>query len=394
MPISKKKLLEKYSSSTAVGPFKGKIVIGFCYYIAGPIALQQLVEQGMLVIKIEHKPTGDPTRGFFSQEIFNNFTRGQLSVAIDYKNSEDLLLLQQLLRIADVIVDNRSVRAKENDTQLTGFLASDKKAPVIHCSLDGFPDASHNRMPGLDASIQAYTGFAHTNCSAPNMPLKIGAPVLDFTTGLLAAHYICTNLFALTQSPCLSPETKQVLQITVSLAGTSVWLQAMQFLDTMSGDEYLRSGNKDRYAAPFSYYTTKNGLISIATVNEVQFETFCLNVLKNPMLHTRYPTIQQRIENQDDFEQALNTLLKANDTEYWLTECEKWGVPVAPVLRVSEALKMPFIQSMVGSTADGKPTITHGTKQSLFPTQALPPAPQLGQNTEDIRSLMQLNSKL
>ncbi len=55
-------LLSRYQSEVLLGPLNGVIVLGFCYYVAGPIALQNLVGQGALVIKVERKPLGDPTR--------------------------------------------------------------------------------------------------------------------------------------------------------------------------------------------------------------------------------------------------------------------------------------------------------------------------------------------
>ncbi|AML49094.1 CoA-transferase [Coxiella burnetii] len=386
-------LLSRYQSEVLLGPLNGVIVLGFCYYVAGPIALQNLVGQGALVIKVERKPLGDPTRYVSPPAIFNSLAHGQLSVAIDFNEEDDRKLLENLFEVVDVIVDNRSVKAKETDKLLTAYLDKPKKAhPLIYCSIDGFPDAKVNRMPGLDASAQAITGLAYTNCSSPNNPLKVGTPILDITTGLLAANYILANLYLLSQES-LPPETKQVIRIAVSLAGTSVWLQANQFLDALGGrGEYFREGNRDRYAAPFSYYQTKNGLISIATVNEDQFRKFCTNVLEQPEFHQRYPTIQIRIENQAAFDQDLNQILKNKNREYWLTKCKKYDVPAAPVLTVSQAAQQNFFKGLIKSTRDGMPVVTHGAANSLFPFKRSLPAPTLNRDHNDVEAA--LRSKL
>ena len=391
----RKTLLKHYRSTALPGPLNGKIVLGFCYYVAGPIALQSLVQQGALVIKIERKPLGDPSRKVFSSDIFNTLSHGQLSVAIDYADSNDQELINELFEIADVIVDNRSIRAKENDQFLSSFLEKDNKTgPVIYCSINGFPNAEINRMPGLDASAQACTGLAYTNCFTLDNPLKVGVPLLDITTGLLAANYILANLVLVSQK--LLPEsTKQVIQIAVSLAGTSVWLQANQFLDAMSGNEYLRVGNRDRYAAPFSYYTAKDGLISIATVNEDQFHKFCIHVLENPGFHARYPTILKRIQDQDAFERDLNTLLSTEKKEYWLERCKEQDIPAAPVLTVSQSLEQNFVKNLIATTRDGGPIVTHGAEHSFFKRLEKPrSAPALGQDTEEVKSTILFKSKL
>ena len=381
----KEELLEKYQSIISSGPLNGKIVLGFCYYVAGPVTLQNLVQQGALVIKLERKPFGDPSRYVFSQNIFNTLAHGQLSVSINPEDADDQALLKELFEISDVIVDNRSVRAKENDLLLNNFLGNDNKSsPVIYCSIDGYPDAKTNNMTGLDASAQACTGLAYTNCATPSNPLKVGVPVLDITTGLLAANYILANL-AFLNSPSI--KNNQVIQIAVSLAGTSVWLQSNQFLDAMSGNEYLRTGNQDRYAAPFSYYTAKDGLISIATVNEGQFQKFCTHVLENSDFHAAYPTIGKRIHNQDAFENGLNALLMNESTDYWLEKCKKHNIPAAPVLTVSQSLKQDFVKKLITSSDNGMPIVTHGATNSFFTNKKeFRAAPKLGQDNQTVRS--------
>lgn len=386
----RERLLAYYKDQTQPGPLKGVIAIGFCYYVAGPIVLQTLVRQGALVIKIEGKPAGDPSRKVFSPSIFNSLTHGQLSVALDYKKEEDRHLLQELLNIADVIVDNRSVDARERDEVLQNYLASpNKQNDKIYCALGAFPNEKINKMPGLDASVQAITGFAYSNAPSFSEPLKVGVPILDITTGLLAANYIASNLFFLAKHK-LPAETKNILSFSVSLAGTSFLLQANQIINALERNEYFRKGNQDKFAAPFSYYTTKNGLISIATVNENQFKIFCLEVLKNKDFYEKYPLVEKRIERQDEFEKDLNRLLKEKNKEDWLLECQAHRVPAAPVLTVSEATQQRFFNESLRFSANEKPIITDAISHSLFspPKLGNAPAPEVDQDHEVLSSIL------
>lgn len=388
--IMKKELLDQYQSKLYPGPLKGTLVIGFCYYVAGPIALQSLVRQGALVIKIEAKPIGDPSRRVFSPSIFTSLTHGQLSIALDLQQSEDRQLLQTLLDITDVIVDNRSVEAQERDQLLQNYLKkSNKSTDKIYCTIDGFPNAKVYRMPGLDASIQAITGFAYSNCNSPSQPLKVGVPILDIVTGLLAAQHIISHLLFLSRNE-LPAAMKNVARIAVSLAGTSMWLQSNQLINALEGKEYFRIGNQDKFAAPFSYYTTSNGLISIATVNETQFKSFCFNVLEDKAFHEKYPTVEKRIECQSDFERELNELLVTKDREYWLDKCKTHRVPAEPVLTVSEAAQQSFVKELISYSTDQKPIITTGVFQSLFPLPKsnLAPAPALDQDHQSLAHVL------
>ncbi|MBA2656824.1 MAG: CoA transferase [Tatlockia sp.] len=380
--LTKAELLKEYKQNILPGPLNGLVVLGFCYYVAGPIALQSLVSQGALVIKVEKTPLGDPSRNVFSHSYFNSLTFNQLSVAIDYDDEKDKQLLASLISIADAIVDNRSVRAKKNDKILNNhFFNANKQRPQIYCSINGYPNEEVNNSPALDASIQAATGLAYTNCESIEKPLKIGVPVLDQVTGLLASNYVISNLYFLSRFPTLPESAKKMIYISVSMAGVSMWLQAGQVIRALEkGEEIFRTGNQDQFAVPFSYYTAKNGLMSVATVNEEQFKRFCLFVLEDCDFHTNYSTVQIRLEKQAQFEKDLNARLITRDREYWCGLCKKLDIPASPVLTVSQAIEQDFFKEIIHSTVDGKNIVTQGVSHSFFEKSNPNSAPSLGQH--------------
>jgi CoA:oxalate CoA-transferase len=393
LQVAKEKLLAKYKDHILPGPLNGIVVLGFCYYVSGPLALQNLVTQGALVIKIEKQPIGDPSRYVFSPDMYNALSHNQLSIALDYSKTHDRQMLLSLLKIADVIVDNRSVKAKKNDPILQYHLNSlDKSSPQVYCSINGYPNEDTHSKTALDASVQAETGLAYSNCFSPSKPLKVGIPILDQVTGLIASQYIISNLYLLSRFPSLPESAKKIIYISVSMAGASMWLQTGQVIRALEGrGEFLRSENKDQFAAPFSYYTTKNGLVSIATVNEQQFERFCINVLNDSDFHTKYPTVQVRLEQQAQFEQDLNEKLQTETKEFWCNLCLKYDIPASPVLTVSEAIKQDYCKEVVSNSSDGKFIVTHGTKNSFFPRSIPAPAPILNQNYEGLAEIITNN---
>lgn len=391
--MAKEKLLANYKDNILPGPLNGIVVLGFCYYLSGPFALQNLVSQGALVIKVERKPIGDPSRKVFSPGFFNSLSHNQLSIALDHHSTDDQQLLTSLLEIADVIVDNRSVQAKRNDSLLQNHLSNiDKLNLQVYCSINGYPNEDVYNKPGLDASVQAETGFAYTNCASPTTPLKVGSPILDQVTGLLASNYIMANLYFMSRLPSSSKSSKKVIYISVSLAGVSMWLQAGQVIRALEGNgEFLRTGNQDQFAAPFSYYTTQNGLISVATVNEEQFRKFCLNVLNDQAFHNKYPTTQIRLEKQEQFECDLNAKLMSQTREYWCSQCEKYAIPASPVLTISEAIKQDFFKELLNYSTDGRAIITHGARNSFFNKARPISAPSLGRDHNSLSSLQLSN---
>jgi CoA:oxalate CoA-transferase len=387
--LTKEQLLEEYENNVLLGPLNGIVILGFCYYVAGPIALQNLVNQGALVIKIEKTPIGDPSRHVFSSAYYNSISHGQISIAIDYDDEEDRQLLSALISIADAIIDNRSIRAKQNDKILQRhFCNPNKEHPKIYCSINGYPNEKLNTDPGLDASVQAATGLAYTNCASEENPLKTGVPILDQVTGLLAANHVISNLYYLQTSPFLPESAKEMIYISVSMAGVSMWLQAGQVIQVLEeGSEIFRKGNQDQFAVPFSYYTAKNGLLSVATVNEEQFKRFCLSVLEDGDFYSIYPTFELRLKNQDEFEKELNKRLLNNDREYWCQRCKEIGIPASPVLTISEAIQQEFFKDILHRSTDGQPIITQGTSHSMFIKRHPEPAPKFNQQHASLTNL-------
>lgn len=394
--LAKKKILMKYESNILPGALEGKIVVGFCYYVAGPMALQNLVDEGALVIKVEKKPIGDPSRYVFSRNMFNSMSYNQLSVAIDYNNPSDRKSLGRLLCIADVIVDNRSFEAKKKDTILQQHLQNpDKPQKQVYCSIIGFPNPEVNNDLALDASVQAGTGLAYTNCSEPDKPLKVGVPILDQTVGLLAAKKIISSLYFLLRFPSLPEGANKLICLSVSMAGAAMWLQTGQIINFLEGDNFLRSGNKDRFAVPFSFYTTKNGLMSIATVNEHQFKRFCMDVLKDETFYNKYSTFEIRLKNQDQFEEDLNNKLKNNSKEYWSQLCKEHRIPASPVLTIPEVMQKDFVKELMHSSTNGRPVVTCGISNSFFKAKnSLVPAPRLDQDRKALFELLADDRKL
>ncbi|MCP4475992.1 MAG: CoA transferase [Gammaproteobacteria bacterium] len=359
----KSTLLEHYSAKLLPGPLNGLIVVGYSYYVAGPIAMQQLVNLGALVIKIEGKPLGDPTRQFLSEEMFNALNYGQLSVAINYKKPQDRQFMAKLLKEAHIILDNRSPKSKQNDLILQNHFKQCGKRQ-IYCSINGFPQPDKYAFPAVDASVQAATGFPYTNCHGEDSPLKVGAPILDYTSGLLAVTYTLANLAFLNKT--LYPNIKHnIMRIRASLAGASIWFQTGQIIHALKGAEFFRSGNQDKFAAPFSYYTAKDGLISIATVNEKQFKRFCLYVLNDQKFHEQYPTIEIRIKKQAEFENALNDRLKTKNAAYSHKHCIEYHIPSSPVLKVKQVIKKDYVRPLLKQTTDGKSIVSPGINVSI-----------------------------
>src|SRR5215475_11432808 len=121
------------------GVLNGVRVVELGTFITGPCAGMMLADLGADVIKIE-SPEGDPYRsyqgGHYSPH-FQAYNRNKRSLALDLKKSADQELLDQLIREADVFIQNfrpgTADRLGCGVERLRGL--NDR---LIYCSISGF----------------------------------------------------------------------------------------------------------------------------------------------------------------------------------------------------------------------------------------------------------------
>ena len=92
------------------GPLKNFIVIDLTRELAGPYATMILSDLGARIIKVE-PPNGDDSREFSpfiknQSAYFASLNREKESIKLDLKNNKDKLIFNNLLKKADILVEN------------------------------------------------------------------------------------------------------------------------------------------------------------------------------------------------------------------------------------------------------------------------------------------------
>ena len=380
-------ILRKLLLTSPEGPLNGVMVVEIGQHVSGPMVGERLARKGAFVIKIEQPNIGDPARHYLSKEIFSSLNASKLSIAI---GKEDSKLYQDILSMADVIVDNRSPKAKEQDNVLRVFLnLSEKFHPVIFCSIIGYQGEENKHLLALDVSVQAQTGMASVNGPKPGESLKVGFVVLDEATAMEASELIVTHLFSLSRGKKV-PDVSNVIRLEVSMAHVSAYLMTGQYLNCIKQNkEPSRYGNRDNWLAPFSFYETADDMISLAIVSEDQYKRLCLDVLDDRTLFEQYQTNEMRMKHIDNFQKALQNILTKNSTKYWLDKCIQHNVPAGNINTMLEALKQPFAKNFFTQTRDGTLIIANPYTSSLYCENQLNDAPSLDEHRKPIQFLIE-----
>ena len=170
--------------------FKGLKVLELASVLAGPAVGMFFAELGAEVTKVENaKVGGDVTRSWLSQgekrkgysAYFASVNWGKNHVLLDYSIPEELDMVLNLVRQADVVITN----FKHGDDVKFGLdydTLAKINASIIYAQLHGF--VSDPERPAFDAVLQAETGFMSMNGTNESGPLKMPVALID----VLAAH--------------------------------------------------------------------------------------------------------------------------------------------------------------------------------------------------------------
>lgn len=371
-----------------LGALSGIPIVGITEHIAGPLALGTLTTEGALCMSIE-PPSGDPARKYLSHECFSTLHAGKMSIAMDLKRDSNY---PKVLREASIIIDNRSKRARENDVVLQQFLKDpDKTNRTIYCYISGFPGADEAK-PGNDVIVQASTGMAYVNAPEEAKPLKVGFMLMDFATADWAVISIQSRLIEMLRGIPIKEEVNKVIPVHVNMASVAARFLCLPYLDALQGREVKpRSWNQDNYISIFSFFRTLDGRnISIGTLTDAGFKTFCDQVIERPELANRFPKNELRLNNNTFIHEEIEKVIAKKTQAYWIQRLTAHNIPHAPVERVEDAVKKPYAQHLFSKTSDGTPIMARpdGRKPQLDP------APTLDQHGKTVDQLIKISEHL
>jgi len=169
---------------------KGIKVIDLTQSVAGPFATQILGDFGAEVIKVEKMDGGDDTRRwgppFWGDQSphFLAYNRNKLSISLNLKIESDLLIFKEMIKEADVFVQNLRPGALDklglDESEI--FKLNSK---IIYCSINAFGHTGYYKnKPGYDPLLQAFSGLMSLNGEENGEPVRIPASILDQGTAM------------------------------------------------------------------------------------------------------------------------------------------------------------------------------------------------------------------
>ena len=349
---------------------------------SGPTCVRQLADMGAQVIKVE-QPTDDGEWGRHGFD-FQNLHRNKRSIVLDLKDERGKAILKQLVKKADVLVENYRPNVK---TRL-GIDYADLcplNPRLIYASISGFGQTGpYKDRPGYDQVAQGMGGLMSITGLPGGGPVRAGIPVADLSAGLLAAQGILVALLERERSGEGQWVHTSLLEAMVSMLD----FQATRWL--MGKEIPPQAGNNHPTVIPTGTFKVKDGYINIATTNHM-WKRLCV-VLGDEALaeDERFSSPGRRSKNRDALTPILEEKLKDKTPDEWIAELNAAGVPCGPILSIDQVFENEQVQHLGLAHAIEHPAL--GSIQLLgrpvtlsrTPASLRTPTPEKGEHTDEI----------
>lgn len=332
---------------TKPAPLDGIKVIELARILAGPWAGQVLADLGAEVVKVESQ-AGDDTRtwgppfienadGSKDAAYFHAANRGKSSVIIDFTTAEGQAAVRDLVRDADVVIENFKLGGLAK-YGLDYASLSAVNPRLIYCSITGFgQDGPYAARAGYDFIVQGMSGMMDITGDPQGAPMKIGVAYADILTGLYAVIGIEAALHQRAQTGRGQHVDMALFDVMVGTLAN----QAMNYLS--SGKVPQRLGNAHPNIVPYEAFPVSDGWVIVAVGNDGQFSR--LVDLLGLEQRDEWRTNAGRVTDR-----AVLSPMVAEKTRGWardalLVALEERGIPAGPINTVAEALADPQIDA-------------------------------------------------
>ncbi len=386
-------------------PLEDVTVLDLTTALAGPFATAILAGLGARVIKIEN-PLGPDTcranppylgaRGAslvrqaeddVSVSAINRL-RNKQAITLNLKRPEALAVFADLVRKANVVVENFSRGALDRVGAGYAF-ASQINPQIVYCSITGFgSDGEAGGGKAMDAIIQALSGVMMTSGAPGDPPVRVGVPFADLNAPLFG---VIGLLAALHQAR----RTGLGQRVDVSMLGVMTSMVACEPFDLLEQCGVpQRTGQTVPRLAPFGIYPTQDGYVAICAPTEA-FASSLFAAMGTPELSqdARFRTRDVRFQNVDELDRIVETFTSSIDTNALLERLEAAGVPAAEVRKPGAAVRDPRVLARGETVKLQHPN--HGEVEDVY-GMGIPirfsgsqvgfdqPAPGIGQHNEAV----------
>src|ERR1700751_6486343 len=376
---------------------EGVRVVDFTQFEAGPSCPEALAWLGAEVVKIENPKTGEPGRrqqpGKPDNDpwYFHQFNANKKSVTLNLKSPRGLEIVKDLLKKADVTVENMAPGTIER-LGLGWDVVRELNPRIIYCQVKGFGEGSpYEKNLAFDMIAQAAGGPISVTGDADRPPVKPGPSFGDTGTGMLMAISILGALYR-------RDRTGQGRRLQVAMQDAMVHYMRVPFSRTqLSGQAQIRGGSSrsNPLLAPSALYPCKPGgpndyvYVFTSRANPEHWTRLLKAIGHEDLIEDpRFATREARGRHEAEIDAMISEWTRRHDKHEAMRLIGAAGVPAGAVLDTGDLLGEPsfekrgIIQTMQHPNGE--------LRMPAFPVRfdgapaPVKPAPLLGEHTADV----------
>ena len=371
-------------------PLENFKILDLSRLAAGNMVSHMFADFGADVIKVEKPGKGDDLRNWQVNDIAHwwaVYSRNKRSIALNLKEKEGLNLLKELVKSADVFIEN-FVPGTLEKWGIGPDELSELNKNLIILRISGWGQTGiYKDAPGFGSLVEGMSGFASMTGEEDQKPLLPPLALADMVAGLTGFGAILMALIASKKNQLGG----QVIDLSLfeplfSILGP--WAASYK----ISGKIPPRMGNRSNVAAPRGIYKTKdNKFVSLSASMQSMWEKLAITIGARDLIKDiRFKTNSDRLSNQDDLDDVISKFIKKFDREPLLKKFLQAGITVGPVLDISEIIEHPYVLDreilMEHYNSEYGNILMHQAFPRLnkTPGKVINSAPSIGQNTDDV----------
>lgn len=371
-------------------------ILDLTHMLSGPYGSQLLADMGANCIKVEPPGKGEGTRKLLADHdnysidgvgaYFLTLSRNKKSICINLKSEQGLKLFYQLVKQADVVINNFG----EGVPKRLGIdydILKQHNPRIITCSITGFGETGPERdRAAFDLVAQGMGGGMSITGEAGGPPLRAGIPIGDLGGGMFATMGILAALHARSHSG-----SGQHVDISMQDCQVSM-LNYMATMYLMSGVQPPAVGNSHFVHVPYGTFKTQSRYLIVACMGDAFYTKLATMLGDEELLDPKFTTQPGRWKEQHFINAKVQSHFEKQSCEYWLEQLKEHRIPAAPVNDFAHALNDVQIvhrQMVVDVPLQNGQTVKqpgNPIKLSAATKQNFTAPPSLGQHTGEVLS--------
>lgn len=317
-------------------------VIDLTHYVAGPYSTKLMAGFGAEVIKVERPKTGDKLRSigpFFKNREgletsipFLWLNTGKRSITLNLKTEKGVEILKELVKDADVVIENFSPRVMPSLG--LGYETLQEINPgLVMASISNFGQTGpYTDYKADEIELDAMSGLMYVTGDAEKPPLASGPAVCQYSAGL---HAYVAILFALFQRG--SKGQGQYVDVSIMECG-------IEHIETRLSN-FLELGKNSKRGphsfAPWGLYACRDGYAAIICA-PFRHWTRGAELFDEPrLLEEKYRHVRGRVQHRDEVNALVQPWLSAHTRKEIFQAGQEHDLAFGYLANFGEVLESP-----------------------------------------------------